>query len=37
MYYKTEILKDVMIKEEIDETFDPYEKHFRSKYMKSMN
>ena len=33
----TEILKDVMIKEEIDEKFDAYEKHFRSKYMKSMN
>ena len=33
----TEILKDVMIKEEIDEKVDAYEKHLRSKHMKLMN
>ena len=32
----TEILKDVMIKKEIDENVDEYEKQLRSKYIKLM-
>ena len=33
----TEILKDVMIKKEIDKKVDAYKKQLRCKYMKLMN
>ena len=33
----TEILKDVMVKKEIDEKVDAYEKQLRYKYMELMN